>query len=364
MAVKGLTATVVFESSAVNRDDKLAGSITSIKKITRWDGIYSFLSRAFIRHHLFVTLNQLFSWEQAPLTKHKEVIQFKFPECNVVNYPEMDMFGFMNTVTGVVRKAPLGITKAISLEPWQADMAFYCNHDMVQRLTREGKYEDGKSINPNPFQKEEHYSLYRVSFTLDLCRLGYHDIYVKKIPQEITNWIKSSNLHEATEEELGCCRKPHGQNWNGFKWYSIKGPGEKIRGVIGIQETKTNGRIVFLTTREEYQRRVEQLLTVIKDGLVLHSSTENYGVVPVFIVLGALKVPVPLFNSAVLLDKGKINAELLNRVLDNSYVIKAWYNGILPVSGFLRTQSESGKKVFNKWNGIEDVINCLNTEVS
>jgi len=359
MKVKGLTATVVFESSAVNRDDKLAGNITSIKKISRWDGTYSFLSRAFMRHHLFATLCQLFSWEQAPLTKAKDVIQFNFPEGNVVNYPEMDVFGFMNTTAGVVRKAPLGITKAISLEPWQADMAFYCNHDMVQRLAREGE-----QAAPNPFQKEEHHSLYRVSFTLDLCRLGYQDIYFKNIPKEITDWIKSSNLNTATEEDLRCCQKPEIQNWEEIKWYSIKGPGDKLRGVTGILDTKTIGRIVFLTAREEYQRRVEQLLTVIKDGLVLHSSTEDYGVVPVFIVLGALKVPVPLFNSAVHLDKGKINASSLNQVLDNSYVVKAWYDGILPISGSLRTQSKSGEKVFNKWSGIKDVVNCLNSKAS
>jgi CRISPR-associated protein Cst2 len=187
---------------------------------------------------------------------------------------------------------------------------------------------------------------------------------VKKVPDDIATWIKSNNLNTATEVDLNCCQQPDGQNWEGVKWYSIQGPVDKLRGVIGIQENKTNGRIVFLTTKEEYQRRVEQLITVIKNGLILHSSTEDYGVVPVFIVLGALKVPVPLFNSAVLLDRGKINADLLNHVLDNSYVVKAWYDGIMPFSGNLRTKSEKGENVYIKWNGIKDVVSMLSSEAS
>lgn len=360
MSVRGITATSVFESSAVNRDDKLGGNITSIKKLSRWDGIYSFLSRGFIRHHMFSTLFQLFGWKEAPLTTARGVIQFDFPEGNIVDYPEMDVFGFMNTTAGVVRKAPLGITKAISLEPWQADMAFYCNHDMVRRLI-----ERGEPAEPNPFQKEEHHSLYRVTFTLDLSRLGYQEIYVKKMPEELEKWIKSRNLELAVEEDVNSCYQPTGCNFEGFKWYRIDDPdgkGGTVLGVVGIREDRSGGRIVFSTTREERLKRLKQLLTVMKDGLVLHSSTEDYGVVPVFFLLGILKVPVPVFNSAVVLEQGKIAAEPLNAALNNTYVLKAWYDGILPISGTLKTESQNGEKGFEKWSSVEKVIECIKNE--
>jgi len=384
MHVKGISATVVFESSAVNRDDKLTGNITSTKKLSRFNGTYSFMSRAFVRHHLFETLQYLHGWEPAPVTVtegengKKEVIQFDFPAANIIDYPEIDLFGFMNTALKIqkdkksrqkksaeeeadknkskseenitiIRKAPLGITKAISLEPWQADMAFYANHDMVRRAV-----EAGLDANPNPFQKEEHYSYYRVSFTLDLCRFGRHDIFLKDVPEPLQAWVNGLPAAEAEEhrEDLGQLDQELREN---ARWHCIAGENGAVKGLVGYLSSRSVNQIVFVVSQQERKKRLQELLEAIKSGIAAHSSTEDYGITPVFSVTAALKVPVPVFHSYVNLVHGAVDAGPINKAVKNSYVVKAWYDGILPLAGRLEVDSDK----FREWNSVEDVLQNL-----
>ncbi len=169
--IKNLTVTVIFEGSALNRDEKIGGNILSIKKLVRGGRVYSFISKPAIRHYLWSTLHKAYNWKPAALRADNDVIQFDITKDDILTSPELDAFGYMFTIgnqASIVRKAPVGITKAISIEPWEGDMAFYANHDLVRRAQRSGQ----EDATPNPYAKEEHFAFYKVSFTIDADRLG------------------------------------------------------------------------------------------------------------------------------------------------------------------------------------------------
>lgn len=375
MKTRGITATVIFESSAVNRDDKLGGNITSIKKLTRPGGVYSYMSRAFIRHHLFSTLNQQFDWKPAPVAKSKEVIQFAFPMANIIGFPEMDFFGFMSTTTpdkpkerkrgknaaeetpveetasetekglSLVRKAPLGITKAISLEPWQADMSFNANHDLVERALSQGRDEDMPK-GPNPFQKEEHHSLYRVTFTLDLCRTGFSEHYFKKLPQVIMEWIKQ-NSQESSQDEMVENTVPSIPVQDRGDWRKINNNENMPLGFIGIYPNK----LIFIVEKNERMERIKHLLYVLKNGLSIHSNTESYGLVPKFLVMATLSLPAPVFHSSIEIKNQTIDIRQLEHALSNDYIQNAWYSGAQTITSAIRELARLEK--------IEDVTASL-----
>ena len=167
--IKNITITIIFEGSALNRDEKIGGNILSIKKLNINGEIRSFIGKTAIRHYLFQTLNRGYNWIPAKVTEHNQVVQLDLTRDDILSNPELDIFGYMFTAgdQSITRKSPLGITKAISFFPYESDLVFYANHDLVARGRQEGL-----DVNPSPINKEEHSSLYKISFTIDAKMIG------------------------------------------------------------------------------------------------------------------------------------------------------------------------------------------------
>lgn len=182
---KGITFTIIFESSALNRDEKIGGNIPSIKKLNRYANstkgkTYSYISRESIRHHLFHTLHMLDqnTWKLTPTSAQNDVVQFDLTKANILDFSEIDAFGYMYTIAGsnaITRKAPVGITKAVALEAWEGDMQFNANHDLIKRTNKFFLKEGEKEATPNPVNKEEHMTYYKASITIDTERLCYDE---------------------------------------------------------------------------------------------------------------------------------------------------------------------------------------------
>ncbi len=298
--LKAITVTIIFEASSLNRDEKLGGNIPSIKKLTRFGNkTYSYISRVAIRHYLFETLNKYFPdyWRLTPTYEsgsgENKVVQFDLRKANILNYAELDAFGYMFTEGGqssITRKAAIGITKAVALETWEGDMQFNANHDLASRC----------GANPNPVNKEEQVSYFKVSFTIDIEKLGCDEwcfensnfgngILTFKFPSGLT--IDISNV------------QPHG-NGNYV-----------VRGLGSIQINNDSKKALLIVDKDIKRMRLCQIIEVLKNGLIYHTSGENYGIVPQFIIAAGLKLPIPLFNSFVELGRFE------NSILDNAYIL-------------------------------------------
>lgn len=251
-----ITATVIYRAHALNRDEKVGGNILSVKKLSLEDGIHTFISRVSLRHHLFQTLLRAHReeppWEPAPVkAKGKDVIQFDLEQANILTHAELDLFGYMLTISkegALRRKAVVGITKAVSVAPYMGDLAFYANHDLAERTQR-----TNSPATPNPYSKEEHHSYYKVSFVIDVLRLGV-DEWWGPIPFET---------------------KPNPEQ------------GEII--TVG-------GHKRFVLHEAKRQERLVAILEVIRGGLFSQSSGELNSLVPHFLALAFVKVPSPILD--------------------------------------------------------------------
>ncbi len=299
--IKDITITIIFEGSALNRDEKIGGNILSIKKLEINGKTHSFISKNAIRHYLFSTLKKAYNWEEARITTQGEVLQFDITKYDILTSEELDAFGYMYTIekaSSIIRKAPVGITKAVSLFNWNGDIAFYSNHDLVNRAKNQGL-----SANPNPFNKEEHFSLYKVSFTIDSQRLGKDEWIIKD-----EKFKKNQN-----EIEIPSLKKV----------ISIK----NSNGKVSTEEIgKNTYKIIFELEEQEKKRRIKDILEAIKNGLYSQSSGECNTIIPLFIVASAVKIPSPIFHPYITLeeDPKQKNCYIVKGILDcinNNYWI-------------------------------------------
>lgn len=263
--MKHITITVIYPGHALNRDEKIGGNILSIKKLTKGGEVYSFISRSAIRHYIFQTLVRAHQgkppWEPAPViesgTGGKKVVQFDLSRASILTHAELDVFGYMATFgkgeSAVTRKSIIGITKAVSLEPYMGDMAFYANHDLVERSLREGG-----SATPNPFSREEHTAYYKVSFVIDVDRLGREEHIVDSEP----------SVGETSGE-------------GEVKVHKLEGKKHKVS---------------YRLFSDSRKKRLLDLLEVLHDGIIAQTSGEANTLIPIAFAAAFVKVPVVLLD--------------------------------------------------------------------
>jgi CRISPR-associated protein Cst2 len=295
---KDITVTIIFDGAALNRDEKIGGNIQSIKKLTIGDKVVSFISRPAIRHYLFNTLLKKYSWQKAKVRLAKnDIIQFDITQSNIINCEEMDAFGYMYTIgdISITRKSPVGITKAISLLPYNQDMALYSNHDLVSR----GRDQGLQNVQPDLNNREENQTFYKLSFTIDSKLLGVDTFIVDSCDETGNIIIKYRENNQ--EQSL---------NIN----------------FTDIQSTPINGsqkkKVTLRINDDEKKRRICQILTVIHDGLVAHSSGEDNTIVPLFMIAAPVKVPSPVFHSYIDLawEEGKPQVIGIKDCINNSWI--------------------------------------------
>ena len=333
--IPNITVTLIFEGSALNRDEKIGGNILSVKKLTRGNRTLSFIGKPAIRHYLFQTLVKASGWRPAKVKADGDVIQFDITQDDIITSEELDAFGYMYTpekknsksekgesavAPSIIRKAPVGITKAVSLEPYLGDMAFYANHDMVRRTHGEAT--------PNPYQKEEHLSFYKVSFTIDAERLGRDEwIFATTIKKNKATY----NLQ--IERDNGIIKVSYVS-----KNKKVEVVTHPIRAGVEREEGSDHVKITFTVDEKEKQKRIRDLLDAIKNGLYAQSSNEANTIVPLFIIAGAVRVPSPVFHPYIYLEPDEEKRKLVVKGIRDA-LANSWY----------QEEYKEGRKAFVWW---------------
>jgi len=377
--IKNITVTIIFDGSALNRDEKIGGNILSIKKLNVNGEIRSFIGKPAIRHYLFQTLckKDPEKWKPAPIAERgsgdKKTLQFDLTRADIITYPELDVFGYMFTIEGersLTRKAPLGITKAISLASYEADLAFYANHDLVMRRREEGYSE----TMPGLYNKEEHVSYYKLTFTIDTEILG-KDVWIlgtKPEPNEdkLTSTVQGEsitgrqtkpqpnkaklNINISNNDKKELPGELDSTN-SASSWKVVTDGKEKGTVTWTALKDENTFQLTFEVSDEEKKARICHILEAIKNGLYAQSSGEANTIVPLFLIAGAVKVPSPIFHPYIDVRKedGQWKVIGVGDALKNSWLEKDGDQPIVYIQDCDRLNVDNHWKsqALTDWNG-------------
>jgi CRISPR-associated protein Cst2 len=344
-SIPNITMTVIFEGSALNRNEKIGGNILSVKKLNVNGEEKTYLSKGAIRHYLFNTLVRAEKWTEAKILPDGQVLQFDIAADDILTCEELDVFGYMNTSLGQTRKTPLHITKAISMFPYEQDMGMYANHDLVRRAKEQGNLEN--DANPNPFNKEEHTSFYKITFTVDSDKLGDDKWIIPSFEYENGNlnlggFRPISNVTEQKNEESEIRKFQVGSN-----------------GYIFI-ESLQNGSYIAKFESTKKQQRIRNILTTIHNGLISHTSSESNTIVPIFTIIGDVIVPSPVFHSFIDVVKTEEGGFVVTGIEDA--INNGWLKGNLFIKGCEKLKAQYPKdmsklKKAESWDAFLNAVN-------
>lgn len=179
----GLTMTIIFQAESANFGEGI-GNLTVFKKYSRGDkNQYTYISRQALRYNII----QQLGYDNTPISNESGVVQFA-ADASIDKYPEVDLFGYMKTVSkkdnsagkSSTRSAVVRLSNAVSLEPFNSDLDFLTNMGLAKR---EG-YDNAIA------QSEIHRSLYAYTITIDLDRVG-EDGDISLSPDEKINRIEA-----------------------------------------------------------------------------------------------------------------------------------------------------------------------------
>ncbi|WP_455682373.1 type I-B CRISPR-associated protein Cas7/Cst2/DevR [Thomasclavelia sp.] len=165
MSRNGLTMTMIFVAESANFGEGI-GNLTVLKKYSRGDkNQYTYISRQALRYNII----QQLGWDNTPVSNESGVVQFA-ADASIDKYPEVDLFGYMKTVskkddeagTSSTRSAVVRLSNATSLEAFNSDLDFLTNMGLSKRI----------GVNNAIAQSEIHKSFYTYTVTVDLDRVG------------------------------------------------------------------------------------------------------------------------------------------------------------------------------------------------